>query len=887
MTGRVLGCAVALCLAAGASAGDGIGQWRNFTSMKNATDVSANATEIVASTSGGLFRWNLSDGSFQQFTSAEGLQSIDLTAVGIDAGANVWSGTGGGLLHVLTPQQSILVIRDITVAPQTNKRINELVMSGDTVLICTDFGLSIFRTSRFEFGDTYTRFGTIPPNVRLAVLSAATFQGSLWAALTDGQTIHRIARASLSLPNLLPPESWTLESAGPPGAVPRALAIFNNTLYCGTSLGLYRYDGAAWSAVGVLSGVPLTDIAASPAGLAVITAAGQVFSLDAQEAMTQVSGPLQYPATAVAFGPDGLPIVASTGGGVLRAAPPVWTPTLPEGPAGNSFVGLVVDQAGALWGGSGTANANGFFRFDGNGWTTFTARPGGQPTNDYYRMSADIDGSVWASSWGGGVARVTPGADTVAATEVYGANVGMVGIPANPAFIVCSNVVIDGQGNRWTSVLRPLNNRTLAVRKADGTWVTIPALLGGTNLLQLNSDGALPVDRALAVDAFDNLWAVVGDPSVRGAISFGNRGSIDSTASFHLSTDDGLPSDDVQTIIVDRENDVWIGTGRGIAIVLDPSNPQRAGGIASYKPLNGQTINSIAVDALNQKWVGTNEGAILLSSDGTQVLASYTTENTAGRLMDNRVLSVAVDPRNGTVYFGTPIGLASLTTSAAEPVSSFGELTVYPNPFLIPSASPATVDGLVEGSRLRILSVDGRVVADLATPGAGSVSGTGRTRWAKTSPRACISSSGIRKTGSRWEPARSPSCDIDYLNQEHAPHITTHHPTFNTYPQLGRRPQTLETGDTNNGYKDEIFTKRVRAGKRTYFFDVKSTKSEKDFYITITESKRVGETDYEKHKLFLYKEDFEKFRDALAETVEYVQTNLLVHVEVEERSPTA
>ncbi len=79
----------------------------------------------------------------------------------------------------------------------------------------------------------------------------------------------------------------------------------------------------------------------------------------------------------------------------------------------------------------------------------------------------------------------------------------------------------------------------------------------------------------------------------------------------------------------------------------------------------------------------------------------------------------------------------------------------------------------------------------------------------------------------------------------------------------------------NNGYKDEIFTKRVRAGKRTYFFDVKSTKSEKDFYITITESKRIGDDDYEKHKIFLYKEDFEKFRDALAETVVYVQTQLL------------
>ncbi|MBP1678195.1 MAG: putative periplasmic ligand-binding sensor domain protein, partial [Bacteroidetes bacterium] len=156
---------------------------------------------------------------------------------------------------------------------------------------------------------------------------------------------------------------------------------------------------------------------------------------------------------------------------------------------------------------------------------------------------------------------------------------------------------------------------------------------------------------------------------------------------------------------------------RGIALVLDPGNPERSGGIASYTPLSGQTVNSIAVDALNQKWVGTNEGAVLLSSDGTQVLASYTTENTSGRLMDNRVLSVAVDQRTGTVYFGTPVGLASLSTSAAAPAGSFDELQVYPNPFIVPSTQPVTVDGLVEGSRIRILSVDGRVIADLPTPG--------------------------------------------------------------------------------------------------------------------------------------------------------------------------
>jgi hypothetical protein len=90
-----------------------------------------------------------------------------------------------------------------------------------------------------------------------------------------------------------------------------------------------------------------------------------------------------------------------------------------------------------------------------------------------------------------------------------------------------------------------------------------------------------------------------------------------------------------------------------------------------------------------------------------------------------------------------------------------------------------------------------------------------------------------------------------------------------------------------NTYKDEIFTKRVRAGKRTYFFDVKSTKSEKDFFITITESKRVGEQQYEKHKIFLYKEDFEKFRTALEETVVYIQENLLEHLPATELEPAA
>ena len=72
--------------------------------------------------------------------------------------------------------------------------------------------------------------------------------------------------------------------------------------------------------------------------------------------------------------------------------------------------------------------------------------------------------------------------------------------------------------------------------------------------------------------------------------------------------------------------------------------------------------------------------------------------------------------------------------------------------------------------------------------------------------------------------------------------------------------------------KDEVYSKVVRAGKRTYFFDVKATRGN-DLYITITESKKVhndGREYYQKHKLFLYKEDFDKFAEGLTDVVDKI-----------------
>ena len=96
----------------------------------------------------------------------------------------------------------------------------------------------------------------------------------------------------------------------------------------------------------------------------------------------------------------------------------------------------------------------------------------------------------------------------------------------------------------------------------------------------------------------------------------------------------------------------------------------------------------------------------------------------------------------------------------------------------------------------------------------------------------------------------------------------------------------MEEQENKGAAREEIFSRVVRAGKRTYFFDVKATRSG-EHYLTITESKRRFNNDqgkfyYEKHKLFLYKEDFDKFRNGLSDVMEFIETGKIPEVVLDE-----
>jgi ligand-binding sensor domain-containing protein len=714
MRGWWLGAALAVALG---TAEAQVGTWRNYTSMQDVRDVARAGDTFWAATGGGLFSWQPGRPGFIRLTNADGLRNMDVTAVGVDPDGDIWAGCSNGFLHVYSPATGRWTyIPDIAGSPQVNKRINRLLSHGDTTLICTEFGLSIFHRGRLEFGDTYTKFGTLLANTRVGVAAAIYYDNRLWAAVRSGPTGNYIAVANLSNPNLLPPESWTLLSIVSPSNTVRTLDVFGGRLFAGTAAGLFFLQDSSWLPVDSLQGHSVLATASSPEGLLVATTDQAVFLLDAQNAVTpHPADPLPLPPTTMIAGADGSPVVGTAGRGLVDFDG-AWRSHIPNGPNSNQFISVTVDPAGSIWGASGySGNGKGFYRFNGRDWKSFTAADNGLPTDDYFRLSVGCNGGLWASSWGRGAVEMPAGSDSIDPGRIYGRNVGMVGLPNDTNYIVVSSVGCDGAGNVWMTVINAADGNVLVARDPAGTWSRIPVSYGGVTLTSLTDN--IPIDRSFAFDAFGNLWAASRDRTFRGVLAFANGGAIRGTARYFLTENNGLPSNEIRTLVTDRDNDIWIGTDRGIAIVLDPERPTSAGAIAAYRPLNGLTINTIAVDPLNQKWIGTPEGVILLSPDGTQQVASYTVDNTGGKLIDNDVRSIAIDPRTGTVYFGTANGLSSLSTAGPAPVPAFDVLQVYPNPFRIPAESPMTVDGLVENSSLKILAVDGRVVRSIVTPG--------------------------------------------------------------------------------------------------------------------------------------------------------------------------
>ena len=135
---------------------------------------------------------------------------------------------------------------------------------------------------------------------------------------------------------------------------------------------------------------------------------------------------------------------------------------------------------------------------------------------------------------------------------------------------------------------------------------------------------------------------------------------------------------------------------------------------------------------MNNKWLGTREGIFVLSADGSEILAQYDTDNSP--LLDDEIETLLIHPTTGVAYIATRRGLSSLATAYVQPETAFTELRVGPNPFRPGIDERLSIDGLVEGSIIKVLSVSGKRIAEVETPGGRVGFWNGRTDSGELAP---------------------------------------------------------------------------------------------------------------------------------------------------------
>jgi hypothetical protein len=651
----------------------------------------------------------------------------------VDKANRVWVGASNGAIDVFDEvSNSWQSIQDIANSTRPKKAIRGFFDYGDSVYVVSDFGVSVFIVSRWEFGDTYASFGF---STQAAVSRAIISANRIFVGTDQG-----VAVASLSSPNLSAPTSWTTYSSsqGLSSSGISAMAIYHDTLLVGAPTGIFFFTGNSFQLLALTGGKSITEIVPTQTSFLFVSNGGNSFTV---ESSSQVNGISQVVATKDSLQASSLALdsasssiaVGTTNGGVAVWSGSNWIVRSPNGPESNLFTSLCVTTSGILWAGTGiNGGGRGSYRYDpsladGEQWKNFVlANNPIMGSNDYYKTSLGSNGSVWISSWGEGVVEIV--GDTIrrklnaTSTPSFAATVPPA-TPQGPFFVVVGGVATDPQELTWFVDRTAVNGNFLAVMVNDTT-------------LQYKRCSSIPCDgffSSIVIDQNGTKWMANSEPTqkfptglyyynedltVRGTENTGGWGMV--------TTADGLPNNTILSLVVDQDNSVWVGTDLGVTIITDPQNPL-ASMISSY-PLREQSIQAIAVDGLNDKWIGTKEGVFVVNSDGTQLISQYTATNTDGKLVDNDVRSIAIDQRRGIAYVGTQNGLSSLQIPAVQPAKTYTKLDFGPNPYALPGTQQLTINNLVSNSTIKILAVNGTLVAEFAAQGGGRAFWDGRDR---------------------------------------------------------------------------------------------------------------------------------------------------------------
>ena len=685
-----------------------IRSWEAFSALDRTTSVATTTdASVIVGSQGGAYRLDPATEEVVEWRSGTGLIRLQVSGVGVDPTTeDIYIGSNDGSISILRKGGWWTYLTDIARSDRVDRTIRRFVFDGDRVFVLTSFGVVVVNPADSTVRETWTSFGGFPTGT--AVNDIAIVGDSIAIATPLG-----VAIAVADGRNLADPSQWrTYSTEAMCGAEALSMISDGAMLLVGTSNGVCRYEAGAFTRFGGWGG---RVIIRSNGAWKIVAVDRDVF-LGTDILSLQSIGNAGQTITDVAVDDEGNGVIGLERGGIVLVSGGGLVPYLPNGPASNNFDDLTFGFDGSLWAATG---GDGITRLVDDDWFNYnTTTTPGLTTNSSININVAHDGRIWSASFGDGYFVLSPDADdpSIVTVDHYDErNSPLRGTIDNAEYVIGRDLKYDEEGVDWflnwdnTSGIRGAVLLAYDGDGAGGQFYSFPA--------STRFPGFTRTYTRLAIDFDGTKWLAA--ESQQGLLYFVEGETLDQAGTWGVvTTANGLISNQQTALLVDPDGELWIGTTSGATILVNPFTTSREGAAnAIFREVVGVQdafIRDIAVDALNRKWVGTEEGIFLLSSDGTELLATYTTENSP--LVDNRIRSIVIDQAAGDVYIGTPNGLNRISTEAVASQQT-DLITAYPQPFIVPSTESLTLRGLPARSSVKILTVDGRLVREIDAPG--------------------------------------------------------------------------------------------------------------------------------------------------------------------------
>ena len=681
--------------------------WKNYTCMYDINGITVSGGRVWAATSGGVFSYDPATGVFSEFTTTEGLSNIQATAICSDSSNRLIVGEANGSIDEMDSTGAVFRRQPaIANSSAISKQITALSVSGDTIFASTQFAVVLISRKTFNVLDTYSHFD--PAKGSIQSNGVAVFGGRIYVGSQFG-----LSYAPRSAVNLAAPDLWQLsDTLGLANGV-NDLKVFDGELFIATQNGLYyTRDGTTFQPVTGSPGGIIYTLTPTSSYLLVNAASGlYTMSAGTNSFSTLYAGGTQLNGAAVYS--DSLTFAATADGMLMIGSS--TRDLFPPGPATNTVSNLSVDASGNLWCAANNSNPDGvaFMEFNGTNWTNYYKSEIPQlKTNQNVKSISSVCGNkIILGTWGYGMLMLS--GDT---TKYFdNTNSTLVGEPNAANFVLVGDAACDQSGNIWITNPLAYNGNVLDVYSpSDSSWYSFHDGLSETS-------GFIPI----AIDAYGGVWTGdafgnISSTSFNGLFYYNDNGTLsnlsDDQSDIFNTNNSPLLSNQVNSVIVDSDDQVWIGTALGLQVIFDP-DPSAGFYVSTIYSLYDQFINDIDYDALDQKWVATNTGVYVISKDGSTTVTIYNTSN--GFLPSDKVVSIACDRKDGIVYMATEYGITELKTGVKQPVQNFAKLKVFPDPAVLSGSQPVQIHivGLVANSEVKIFSIDGRLVDQFQAQG--------------------------------------------------------------------------------------------------------------------------------------------------------------------------